>query len=136
MNSIIGSRMADIEFSSISSFLQSVEARAELKQVSTSAIFSFRVPKSGIGTLIKQKQLLLWKLVENNSKLSIWVEGQRKDLDALELVVLRSMYVTTKNSIELVESHIERAKRLESMYADMEQLSLDVVEGEEDEPPF
>ncbi len=136
MNTNTDTRMADVEFSSISSFLENVEIRAELKQVSTAAIFSFRIPKGGIEKLIDSKQRLCSILVENNKRLSIWVEAQSVRPSSLEIVVLRSMYVTNKNAIELVESHIDRAKALRRMYDSIDQLSLDIEEEVADEPPF
>jgi hypothetical protein len=128
--------MADIEFSSISSFLQRVEIEAELKQKSTSAIFSFRVPRGGIQRLIASKESLLRDLVENNRKLSAWVGEHGESLGPLELIVLRSMYVTNKNSIELVHNHVLKAQSLRNMYRSAEQLPFDAEEDNIDAPPF
>lgn len=124
--------MADLSFLSVPAFLHYVEGAAGLEEVSTHAIFSFRITSKGVTELVKRKKSLLFKLKVNNEKLSRWVVGANYQKDSSEMVILRSLYLTTRASIEMVEGHIETAERLVDVYTSQETPEI-VGEGKSDE---
>ncbi len=104
--------MADLDAVSVAPFLRYVEMSAGLTEVSGEAIFSFRIPSLGLKSLLRRKKTLLCILVGNNRNLCVWMESQDYAKDSTELVLLRSLYVTTKASIETTRNHIGTVERM------------------------
>lgn len=136
MHDKTSTRMADLDFVAISAFLQFVEVGAELVTLSTFAIFSFKVTPAGIETLLTKKIATLETLVENNKKLCIWVADLSEPPSGQELVILRSLYLTTKESINIVRGHVAQAEGLIRMRQDIVKLEEHFGKGADDDLPF
>ena len=128
--------MADLDAVSVAPFLRYVETSARLIEVSGEAIFSFRIPSLGLKSLLRRKKTLLCILTNNNRNLCAWMESQDYAKDSTELVLLRSLYVTTRTSIETTRSHIETVKRMMQVEQHHADFGLRPDSGAQDELPF
>lgn len=136
MSSKCTKQMADLNFLLVPSFLRYVEVEAELKEVSTHAIFSFSVGKYGLVPLLKRKQKLLEDLRGNNKKLSVWSAATNYAHESKEMVIIRSLYMTTRTSIQMVKGHVETANALLDTIKSEDPRGLGIEELTYDEFPF
>jgi len=125
--SIAGCRWQDV-----AAVMARLEIRAELEQISSDAIVSFRVGRGGFARLKRRKELTKAKLEENLARICIYVGANRTSMTNDELEVARTLYRTIAASIECVGDHVDRAWELEQI----EQRSLGRAKELEDELPF
>lgn len=104
--------MSDFEWATVAQYLSYIEMATDMVQVSTDAIYSFRVGKRGFPALERKKRVTKAVLEENRRVLCIWVDQKRGELSVNELVVLRSMYNTITGAIAIVSEHQSRAAEL------------------------
>ncbi len=128
--------MADLDVVSVAPFLRYVETSAGLTEVSGEAIFSFRIPSLGLKSLLRKKKTLLCILTGNNRNLCIWMEGQDYAKDSTELVLLRSLYVTTREAIETTLTHIKTVERMMKVQQAQADLGPRPDVGGQNELPF
>lgn len=128
--------VSDFQWQSVAEYYRHIEVQAGLIEFSLSAVYSFHiVPGIGIRSLVSQKVMLVENLKENLKRIREWVKANDEHLDNRELVLVRSLWRTTRALSVIVEGHIIRAEDL-AEWNQLTFVSLAAGGGEEDELPF
>ncbi len=128
--------LRDISFVVLAKLAQRVEVQAGLKQISSSAVFSFRFGSSGIDNLIKRKYAILGFLVDNRARLRVYGTSLPEPVDDMLKTVIQSQIRTTGEAIDFVRGQIKTAVKL----TQYQQVALEIAAKLEvvpdDEFPF
>ncbi len=134
-NQISVSAVADLQWVSVSKYLQWLEAQADLVPFCISKVQDFHVTGTGYSGLVFRKEEILRVLEANLKNLETWADENKSGMAQNEIVFMRSVWHTTKDQLETVKSHISRAKALDKGAAPR-LLPLDLTEADNDELPF
>ncbi len=117
--------ISEFEWVSGARYIMYVSSVAGLGEVSSNAIFSFRVGAGGVLTLYKQKVATM-NIIERNMDLLARFAG--KDVDSFEdaeLSIIRGLYRTWKDALDIVKSHVEACRVMGAELADRSLFNLE-----------
>lgn len=128
--------ISDYEWASVARYIVYVSACAGLIEISSDAIYSFRIGQSGPASLVRRKKRARDCLTKNMELISEFVARNDDELQDDERGVIRGMYRTQAEGWSTVEGHIAHAEAIVSMR--QKSLLPGCFEGEfvEDEDDF
>lgn len=112
MSNRIKTAVSDISFVEMAKVVQSIEVQAALVQIPDTAVSSFYLGKLGLDNLIRRKYNTLHDLVQNKSRLTVFIGSSDYPLDGDVAIVATSMLTTFEDMICGLKEQISRAVRL------------------------
>jgi len=128
--------LCDISFVVLAKLAQRVEVQAGLREVSSSAVFSFHFGSSSIEKLIKRKYQTLGLLVDNRARLRVYGLSLPEPVDDMLKTVIQSQIRTTTEAIDLVRGQVETAIKLTQYQQVALEIEAKLEVVSDDEIPF
>lgn len=129
--------ISDYEWASVAQYIVYVSACADLIEISSDAIYSFRIGQAGPASLARRKRRTRDCLARNMELIVEFVERNEGELLSDEQNVIRGMYRTQADGLAMVKEHAVRAEAL--VLAHQKPLPGSLEEellGDENEFPF